>query len=391
MTERTRRAAVAAPRQAANGKWEFVVDVRGPDGRRRQARRRGFPTKRAAQAVLDELRQSVREQVYVPPKHQTFGEYLIGHWLSGKRHELKRSTAASYERYLRLHVVPHVGQVRLTELEPAHLDRLYATLRADGGRADGKTGGLSARSLRYVHAIIRAALHDAVRARIIKWDPSDAARPGKATADQERHEMLTWSAEELSRFLAAERGTRYHPLWVFYATTGCRRGEALGLRWCDVTNDYASVVIRQTRVMVDAEPVFDTPKTHKPRVIELDARTCSTLKQLRKAQAPERLLMGAAWRDDDLVFCLPDGRPYHPERVSREFDRRVARHGLKRIRLHDVRHTWATLALAAGADIKVVSERLGHASTAFTRDIYMHVTPTMQKTAAEQVASLIEF
>lgn len=111
------------------------------------------------------------------------------------------------------------------------------------------------------------------------------------------------------------------------------------------------------------------------------------LRSLRASPAAERLVIGAGYAAHDLVFCLPDGRPHHPERVSSEFDRRVARHGVERIRL---RHTWATLALSAGVDIKIVSERLGHSSTTFTRDVYQHVTPAMQTAAAEGVAALID-
>lgn len=99
--------------------------------------------------------------------------------------------------------------------------------------------------------------------------------------------------------------------------------------------------------------------------------------------------MGAGYRDEGRVFAHPDGRPYHPDRFSREFDRRVERHGMQRIRLHDLRHTWATLALQAGVDVKVVAERLGHSSAKITWDVYQHVTPAMQSNAAETVAGPI--
>jgi integrase len=124
-------------------------------------------------------------------------------------------------------------------------------------------------------------------------------------------------------------------------------------------------------------------------VIELDAETAIALKTWRTHQAEERLLLGPGYKERDLVFCHPDGRPYHPDRFSREFDRRVQRHGVPRIRLHDLRHTWATLALQAGVDVKVVSERLGHSTATITRDVYQHVTPAMQSDAAERVAGLI--
>ena len=130
-------------------------------------------------------------------------------------------------------------------------------------------------------------------------------------------------------------------------------------------------------------------KSGKPRPIEIDATTVTTLRAVRKRQAQERLLLGPDYLDHDLVFARPDGQPQHPEHFSNAFERRVARYRLPRIRLHDLRHTWATLALAAGVDVKIVSERLGHASAKITWDIYQHVTPTMQADAAEIVARLI--
>lgn len=130
-------------------------------------------------------------------------------------------------------------------------------------------------------------------------------------------------------------------------------------------------------------------KTDRARNIELDAYTVGVLRTWRAGQNAERLAKGADYIDHDLVFCKPNGEPYNPKHISREFDRRVRRYGLPRIRLHDLRHTWASLALAAGIPAKVVSERLGHATTAITLDTYSHVTPAMQSGAAEKVAGLI--
>ena len=130
-------------------------------------------------------------------------------------------------------------------------------------------------------------------------------------------------------------------------------------------------------------------KSGKPRSIELDGPTVAALRAVRAHQAQERLLLGPVYIDNDLVFARPDGHPQHPEHFSMAFDRRVARYRLPRIRLHDLRHTWATLALSAGVDVKIVSERLGHSSAKITWDVYQHVTPTMQSNAAETVARLI--
>lgn len=385
------RAAAATPKKAENGTWGFVADI-GVDpstGKRKQARRRGFATKREAQDELTRLLSSVAEQTFVAPQRQTVGEFFE-EWLATIEGSRQPSTWESYARNLRLHVVPAIGRLQLQQLDPGHLNRLYGDLRR-GGRKDGKGGGLSPRTIRYVHTIIGAAMRDAVRWQRIVRSPAELAEPPRAS-DAQAPEMQTWSGPELARFLAAEEGSRYYPAFHLLATTGMRRGEALGLRWSDIDLEGGRLGIRQTLTVVKHELRFaNRTKTGKGRPVDLDAGTVAVLKAWKARQAAERLQMGGGWHSDDgdLVFTLPDGRPYHPERFSREFDRRVARHELPRIRCHDLRHTWATLALAAGVPLKVVSERLGHATTAITADTYSHVTPSMGAAAAETVAGVI--
>ena len=174
-------------------------------------------------------------------------------------------------------------------------------------------------------------------------------------------------------------------------TTGTRRSEALGLRWSDLDLKAARASIRQTVKLVDKQIVISPrTKSARARVIALDRATVASLRSWKTTQQRERLLQGAHVEADDLVFALPDGRPYNPDRFSREFKRRQERHEVRPvIRLHDLRHTWATLALQAGVHPKVVQERLGHSSIAITLDIYSHVTGPMASDAAEQVAGLI--
>jgi integrase len=338
--------------------------------------------------VLDDLRVSARRGTYIPPARQTLGEFLTNDWLPAVRATIQRSTHASYTRYLDLHVIPYIGRVGLQQLDAGMLNRLYADL-LDHGRRDGKPGGLSPRTVRYVHTIIGRALREAVAWDRVPRNVAQAAQPpgGAQTAAPE---MRTWDSATVAQFLTLVSGDRHQPAWLFLATTGCRRGEALGLRWRDVDLDASKCVVRQTVTVIDHRLVVaPRTKSGKPRPIELDAPTVTALRAVRARQAQERLLLGPAYEDNDLVFARADGRPQHPEHFSMAFDRRVARYRLPRIRLHDLRHTWATLALTARVDVKIVSERLGHASAKITWDIYQHVTPTMQSNAAETVARLI--
>jgi integrase len=201
--------------------------------------------------------------------------------------------------------------------------------------------------------------------------------------------MKVWSAAQLEQFLNLTSDSRYHPAWTMLATTGMRRGEALGLAWADVDLESRKASIRRVRIVVIDAAQTGPTKTGKSRSIELDARTIATLRAWKARQLRERLLMGVGYNDEGYVFTHPDGQPYHPKRFSREFDRAIARYGLDRVRLHDLRHTWATLALEAGVHPKIVSEHLDHSSTTITLDTYSHVTQAMASDAAEQVAELI--
>lgn len=166
------------------------------------------------------------------------------------------------------------------------------------------------------------------------------------------------------------------------ATTGLRRGEALGLRWRDLDVDAGRASIPV--IAIKHTPVLGTPKTAKGRrTVTLDAGTVAALREHRKRQASERLQMGSGWTDNDLVFCHVDGTMLHPERFTRRFSEAVQRLGLPMIRLHDLRHGWATLSLQAGVHPKVVQERLGHANISITLDTYSHVTAGLHDDAAE--------
>ena len=387
----TRAAAATPKRDPETGRWGFVVDL-GPGydakGRwreRRQARRRGFSTRKDAQAALDRLRQEAREGTYVPRDDATLDLWL-DHWLATTAARVKPSTHHFYETKLRQYVRPRIGTLRLQQVDTATLERLYADLGRTG-RSDGT--GLSVSTVRHVATIMRMALDAAVRARKIQFNPATSAEPPRHVAGTKR-EMTTWTAKELATFLHQERDTRYANAWTFLALTGCRRGEAIGLTWADVDLESETVTLRRTVTAVNHELVVsNSTKTGKPRTIRLQPELVAALKAQRAAQARERLLLGAGYVDQGLVFAKVDGGTLHPDHFSREFDRRVKRSGLPRIRLHDLRHTYATLALQADVPAKVVAERLGHSSVTITLDIYSHVLPAVEGDHADAVARLI--
>lgn len=374
-------------RRNSNGLWSFVVDTAPLGAPRRQVRRRGFRTRREAQQALDRLKASVDRGEFVERSREMVREYLEA-WLPAIRGSVEPSTWESYERNVRNHLLPALGDIRLQALTPDDLSALYATL-AESGRRDGR-GGLSARTIQYCHTILHRALADAVRRGSVVRNVADYALVPAPKRRRRPAEMTTWTAGEVATFLEATRNERLYLVWHVALMTGMRRGEILGLRWRDSDLEAGRLrLVRQLR-MVRHVPEFSDLKTDRSRrQVSLDPETLKLLRQHRRVQLEERLMVGDGYQDGDLVFARPDGSQYHPEAVSKVFDRRVARWRLPRITFHDTRHTWATLALQAGVHPKVVSERLGHASVAFTLDVYSHAVQGLDDDAAAAVADLV--
>lgn len=371
--------------------WAFIVDIgRDAHGRRRQRQRQGFDSKQDAEKALRQLLTKVDTDQLVETSDLTVRQYLVEEWLPTIRPpKVRPSTYHSYQAELKRHLIPHLGGVRLQKLHAVQLNKLYAHLLEEG-RMDGE-GGLSARTVRYVHTILRRALKDAVRWGRLERNPADLADPPKQDRAHGGH-MRTWDASQQKRFLEYVAEDRLAAAWTLLITTGMRRGEILGLRWTDVDLDNARLAVRQTYVSVDGNAQFSEPKTRKSRrSIDLDGRTVQALRDWRKAQDEDReeWTAAGAWEEHGLVFTQRNGRPLDPDHFSQDFVRLSKEAGLPRIRLHDVRHSHATLLLAAGVNPKVASERLGHHSVAFTLDVYSHVVPGMQAEAAEKIADLI--
>jgi integrase len=328
---------------------------------------------------------AVAEQSYVTPTKLTLREYLLKEWLPAIEATIRATTYRSYVQHVDCHICPHIS-VKLEKLSGSAVNGLYAKL-AQSGKRDGRSG-LSALTIRHVHVVLHRALKDAVRWGRLTRNPIEAADPPRVSGSG--HEMKTWSGGQLAAFLEATQDDRLHGLWHLLALTGMRRGEALGLRWEDVDLEQGRLSVRRALIPNGKTVVVSEHKTARGRrVVALDPGTVEVL----KAQAARQLQEQQEWdgASDDLgyVFAKEDGTTYHPEVVSRFFRQAVKRALLPEIRLHDLRHTHATLALRAGIHPKVVSERLGHATVSITLDTYSHAIPAMQKEAAARIAELV--
>ena len=375
---------------AKKGNRYYAVIYEGVDPATGKERRRWYPAgprRSDAEKLVTELVKRHNDGDYRAPDKITLGTYLVEKWLPGQRAQLRPSTFDSYERNLRLHVVPLLGNIPLQRLTPEDLDAFYSQLLSEG-RRDGR-GGLSHKTVRYIHGILHKALADAQRKGSVIRNVAALADAPKLSASKKR-EMRVWTAGQLREFLEGIAGDRLHPAFFLAAHTGMRRGEVLGLRWQDVDLEAARLSVRQAIISVAYQVKVSDVKTGTGRrTINLDERTIDVLRTWRKTAVAERMLVGPAFADHDLVFPRPDGMPTHPDGFSQTFDRAVARLDLPVISLHDLRHTHATLLLRAGVPVKVVSERLGHANPAFTLTVYQHVIPGMQEEAASLFADLI--
>lgn len=366
--------------------WYVVVELgRTPAGRRQQKWHGGFRTRKEAEAERAKIVNDLNSGTYVRPHSITFGEYITEQWLPSMRSQLKPSTFNSYQCNLELHVLPSLGSRKLRDITPQLLNELYSKMLATG---NNRGGGLSPKTVRYVHTTIHKALHDAVDLQLLATNPAERAKPprvrGVATT-----ELRFWTPEQLAMFLDLIRNERLYAAFHLAAMTGMRRAEICGLRWGDIDWESKSISVRHTLLSVSYKLEQSTPKSHRARVVNLDEATVDVLSDHQDQQKANKELWGTNYSDKGYVFARENGEPTHPDILTQKFDRLVAKSGLPRIRLHDLRHTHATIGLRAGIPVKVMSERLGHESPAFTLKQYAHVIPGMQAEAAQQIASLI--
>ena len=371
-----------------NGRWSFIVDLPEVNGKRRQLRRRGFPTKKAAQAQMTALLADKNRGVVVAPNRVAFGEYLLEVWLPARRSSLRPSTAAAYEGTIHNYVLADLGRTRLQAVDGAALNRLYHRLLTEG-RTESRRGlgpGLSPKTVRNVHGVLTRALKDAVRWGHVQRNACDTADPPRGRVP----EMRVWTGDDLRRFVKATASHRWAAVWILMASTGMRRGEVLGLRWTDIDLKGATVTIRSTRIRYGKTTATSTPKTARGnRTIAAGPATLAALKGWKRAQTAERLMVGSEWQGDHgLVVTNIDGSAPNPEAFSNLFAKLVRAAELPPIRLHDLRHSYATAALAAGVPVKVLSQRVGHADVGVTLAVYAHVMPGDDEDAARRADAL---
>lgn len=373
------------------GNQHYAVIYEGLDpltGRERRRWHPAGPDRDAAEQLAAKLAGNWTRYRSPQRSSLTVAVYLTQRWLPANQARLRPSTWAGYARNTRLHLVPRIGRVPLRHLRPDHIERMYADLSVVGNHA--RDGGLDEKTIIEIHQMLRRSLDDAVRRGLLVANPAAIALAPRRRPIGSSGVAKAWNAYQLRSFLDHTAGHRMHAALWTAANTGMRRSELAALHWGDIDLDSRQLSVNRSLVSVGYELHESRGKTRTSRrCIDLDSATVQILRDWQSLRAREDA--GFDPRNPDAhVFARPDGSRVHPQIISDAFKRKVRSSGLPRVRLHDLRHTHATLLLKAGVPIKVVSERLGHSSPAFTMATYQHVLPGMQREAAETFANLLE-
>jgi integrase len=303
-------------------------------------------------------------------------EYLEDEWLPHLETQVKPSTFRSVATHVRLDIGPALGDTPVERLTREDIMDFYARLLHKP--ATNRDRPLSKSSIQRIHATVHWSLENLVLAGRLSANPAHGLR--KRRRKWENYEFLIWTPRELDRFLSRVEADPLFPMWRLLAWTGMRRGEALALKWADFRTDTRTMTIRRAISLVGAQAFVSTPKSAQARAVDLDRETIAILRRHRASQTRARRTEGLPPAGSlDWIFPTANGGVLNPAFVSKRFKQLVREHRMPEIRLHDLRHTHASHLLLAGANIKAVQERLGHADIVLTLNTYSHLLPTTQR------------
>jgi integrase len=358
-------------RERSPGRWAIVIDVRDPQTSERRRKWHSFAgTKRQAQVECARLISELQRGTYLEPAKTAVAAFL-DHWLGQKQNQISPRAFEAYQEVVR-NIVPVIGNVMLSRLQPAIIAKMYADALKR----------LSPASVVMMHRLLSAALKQAVKWQLLPNNPCAAVAPPRV----ERKQMRVLDADGAAALIEAARSRSMFVPILLGVMCGLRRGEAAALKWRDVDLEAARLHIVASAEQTKQGGVrLKPPKSGRSRVVAIPPLVVEELRQHRLKQAEELLRLGVRQSDDTYVCLQPNYQPWAPRNLSSAFIKFIKSTGLPRVRLHDLRHSHATHLLVANVHPKIVQERLGHANIATTMDLYTHVMPGMQDEAASRV------
>jgi integrase len=366
-------------------KWSIVVDI-GKDikGKRKQKWFSGFRTKKEAESELTKILHQLENNIFINPDKMNLAEYLRQWSADYVAINLAPTTRQGYKVNIEGHIIPHLGHIPLQKLQPMHIQGFYKE-KIENGRLDGK-GGLSAKTVMYIHRVLREALSHAVKQQIIPRNVADFVEVPKL----KKYRATVLDEKGVQSLLETFKNTNYYIAVLLGVGVGLRRGEALGLQWKDIDFENKTIQINRSLLPTENGLIFHDPKTEgSNRIIVVSNTIINMLLVAKEQQEKSKKILGEAYNDIDLVTCWDDGSPINPTTFSQSFGRTLQKHKLPHIRFHDLRHTNATMMLKQKVSAKVASERLGHSTVGITLDLYSHVLKEMQEEAAAKLEDII--
>jgi integrase len=366
--------------ELSNGKtnWYFVIDLPvGDDGRRRQHKRRGFPSRTAAEKAETEARKAYGD-ASIAADGSVAAE--LGGWLAERELDVEETTLDSYRNIIRMYVVPHIGGRQLYSLDKRVVQDMYKTLLAEGGK-DKKP--LSPTTVRTTHRVLQKAFKD------LGINLENVRQPRPTQRDDHGRKGV-WSPAQSKTFLRHHRGGRLYAAWALAIVAGMRRGELAGLRWSKVDLERGIVYVHIQRTICGNKVIEKSPKGKSRRTVAIGPATVKVLREHKARQDEEKAEAGLLYHDRDYVFPREDGEPYYPRYFTDMWEKACIEAGVPEIVLHDARHTSATAGADAGVPEHVMQKRLGHADARTTREVYTHVLPESERRAAELMDSALE-
>ncbi|MBK8903068.1 MAG: site-specific integrase [Anaerolineaceae bacterium] len=341
-------------------KERWCAEITLPDGKRKRKRHQ---SRKVVQEWLLEQRSQIKKGIVVKDTNEAVRDYMARFLEEVVAHTVKPATYTSYSFWIKTHIVPSIGHLKLKNLQPHHLQHLYSQKLDEG---------LSKRSVQYMHAIIRRALNQAVKQGILIRNPTNAVTAPKP----QKKTFATLTVDQVRQFLKEVEGHRWYPIYVIAVMMGLRKGEILGLRWQDINFDNNTISVENVVLEINGKIHLGSPKTKKSkRTVAMPEYVANVLKKYRKD-------VGAI---NGLIFQTSSGKPVSPRNLSRHYYQARESANIPKVRFHDLRHTAATLLLKENVHPKIVQEMLGHSSITLTLDTYSHVIPGIQKKAADKM------
>jgi len=348
-------------------------------GKKRQKWHTVDGNKKKAEEELTRLLFELNTGTYIEPSKLTVKDYLE-RWLKDyAKGAVGKKTFERYEGIVRDHLVPELGSLVLTRLQPLQIQSCYTKWR-DGGRRDGREGGLSAQTILHHHRVLSEALHQAVRWQLVARNVAEAVEPPTPAFQ----EIKVVEEDEFVHLLHAAEGTRLYIPILLAGTTAMRRGEILAVRWRDINFATRLLSVNRSLQETRAGLFFKEPKQGRFRTVDLLPFCVEALAAHREAQGDAKRALAEGYEDNDLICCQDDGRVWAPSAFTSAYRDLLRRRKIPNVRFHNFRHSHATQLLRDGENPKMVSERLGHSRVAFTLERYGHVLPGMQKDAANR-------